>query len=120
MSLEGYKYLWIISYIQDDFATAIDYFKKQVDATSKDMILMKDEQEIMYKDGIYDLSRTYAMMWNVTESMKKLDILLSDGKNKNYYIVFMRDFAKDNWPYTKIISTEDFKTHLNKYINLYK
>ncbi len=119
-SSSAYKYLWIISYIQDDFATAIDYFKKQVDATSKDMILMKDEQEIMYKDGIYDLSRTYAMMWNVTESMKKLDILLSDGKNKNYYIVFMRDFAKDNWPYTKVISTEDFKTHLNKYINLYK
>lgn len=116
----AYKYLWIIAYIGDDFEWAIKYFEKQVETSSKDMILMKDEQEMMYKNALYDLSRTYAMKGSVNESMKNLDMLLWTWENKDYYIVFLKDFSILNGPYEKIIHTSEFKTYLEKYINLYK
>lgn len=116
----AYKYLWIIAYIEDDFEWAVKYFEKQVETSSKDMILMKDEQEMMYYNGIYDLSRTYAMAGNTSESLKYLETLLWKWENTHYYLVFLRDFSNESSPYSKIMNTNEFKKSLEKYIKLYK
>lgn len=114
------KYLWISYYILDDFDNSIIYFKKQLENSKKDILLMQNEKNNNYNSALYDLSRTYSMINNIDESLNYLEQLLWNWNNITYYTMLLRDFSKNNWPFTNIYKDIKFKVFLEKIINIYK
>lgn len=118
-SSRAYKYLWIYYYIKNDFDNAIKNFELQLEKSPIDIILMKNEKNIMKNDAIYDLSKAYALKWDAQKSMKYLNQILN-WENRNYYTTFLREFSIEDWAYKSILITDTFKNNLVEIIKLYK
>ena len=104
----AYKNLWIYYYIKDDFDKAIKNFEKQVEVSSKDILLMSNIKEKTKIAWEYDLARTYALKWDTENSLKYLNEVLN-WKNLWFYYSFLADFSNPRGPFRKIKDSNEYK-----------
>ncbi len=112
-----YKLLWIYYYIKDDFDNAIANFTKQREIADNDIILMPREREHLKKLALYDISRSYALKWDSKQSIKYLNDLFLDWLDQTFTEAFFIEISSDNWAYSKIYESEEFKEFVKKLVN---
>jgi len=107
-SSTAYKYLWIYYYKKDNFDKAIENFIKQIETSNKDILLMANDKEKIKIAWEYDLARSYALKWDIKNSVKYLNKVLN-GKNDLYYSWFLLDYINNDWDFRKILNNDLFK-----------
>ena len=114
----SYKYIWIYHYIKDDFNKAILNFKKQVEFSEKDILLMNNNKEKTKIEWQYDLARSYALNSDVENTIKYLKKILN-WDNKLAYSWFLIENWNPNWPFRKISKEELYKEEMKNIILIY-
>ena len=104
----SYKFLWIYYYKIDDFDKAIINFKKQVELSKIDILLMADAKLKTQIAWEYDLARTYALKSDLVNSVKYLKTVLN-WENKSYYSWFLVENVDINWAFKSILDEELYK-----------
>jgi len=117
-SSTAYKNLGIYYYIKDDFNKAIESFKKQVEVSEKDILLMANDKRENKVSWQYDLAKAYALNSDVENTIKYLKIVL-DWKNKVTYSWFLMENTNPNWPFRKISNEKFYKDGVKEIILKY-
>jgi tetratricopeptide (TPR) repeat protein len=108
------KNLGIYYFVKWDYEKAIQNFELELANAEKDITIMWYQRKEFTEDALYNLSRSYAWIGGVAESIKYLDRLFWDWNNSVYYLKFLWDLSFQNISQDKI-----FKENFAKYFWLY-
>jgi len=118
-SSTAYKNLGIYYYIKDDFDNAIKNFKKQVEVSTEDILLMWNDKKRTQIAWEYDLAKSYALKSDVKSSIKYLKKVLN-WDNLSYYYWFIREYSNIKWPFRKINDNSEFINEVKNILVKYK